>query len=126
MTDVEIAAGLAPTPGYRYADRVGSQLYVAGQVPLDREGALVGAGSPAEQTVRCLENLRTLVEVHGFTIDDVHRLTIYVVGPQQHLLDAWDAVVEWFDGSVPPATLLGVALLGYTEQLVEIDATIAR
>lgn len=120
-----MAAGLAPTPGYRYAERSGSQLFVAGQVPLDDSGALVGAGEPAEQATRCLENLRTLVEVHGRTMSDVRRLTIYVVGPQQHLLDAWGAVVDWFGGEVPPATLLGVNLLGYTDQLVEIDATVA-
>lgn len=126
MNESEIAAGLAPTPGYRYADRSGSQLFVAGQVPLDRSGVLVGPGSPAEQSAQCLDNLRTLVEVYGFTIGDVRQLKIYVVGPRQHLLDAWGAVVDWFPGPVPPATLLGVNMLGYTDQLVEFDATITR
>jgi enamine deaminase RidA (YjgF/YER057c/UK114 family) len=126
VNDSEIAAGLAPTPGYRYADRSGSRLYVAGQVPLDGDGVLVGPDSPAEQAVQCLDNLRTLVEVHGFAISDVRQLKIYVVGPHQHLLDAWGAVANWFAGMVPPATLVGVNLLGYTDQLVEIDATIAH
>lgn len=122
----EIAAGLAPTPGYRYAERSGSQLFVAGQVPLDSTGSLVGADSPADQTVQCLANLRVLLEVHGFATSDVKHLRVYVVGPHQHLLDAWAAVVEWFGGETPPATLLGVQLLGYTGQLVEIDASIHR
>lgn len=126
VNDSEIAAGLAPTPGYRYADRSGSRLFVAGQVPLDRDGVLVGPGSPTVQAAQCLDNLRILVEVHGFTISDVHHLKIYVVGPHQHLLDAWGAVVGWFAGTVPPATLLGVHLLGYPDQLVEIDATITH
>jgi enamine deaminase RidA (YjgF/YER057c/UK114 family) len=124
VNDDETAAGLAPTPGYRYADRSGSQLFVAGQVPLDGEGVLVGLGSPEAQASQCLDNLRTLVELHGFTIGDVRQLRIYVVGPHQHLLDAWGAVVGWFAGDVPPATLLGVHMLGYTDQLVEIDATV--
>lgn len=126
VNEGEIAAGLAPTPGYRYAERSGSQLFVAGQVPLDGGGVLVGAGAPAEQAVRCLDNLRTLVELHGFTIGDVRQLRIYVVGPHQHLLEAWGAVAGWFSGEVPPATLLGVHMLGYTDQLVEIDATITN
>ncbi len=117
-------AGLAPTPGYRYAEVVGQQLFVAGQVPLDGDGELVGFDDPAAQAVACLDNLRTLVGVNGFGIADVRHLTIHVVGPHQHLLDAWSAVVGWFDGSVPPATLLGAHLLGYERQLVEIDATI--
>ena len=124
VNEEEIAAGLAPTPGYRYAQKSGSQLFVAGQVPLDTDGVLVGVGSPAGQAVRCLDNLRTLVDVHGFTIGDVRQLTIYVVGPHEHLLETWTAVSGWFNGEVPPATLLGVHLLGYTDQLVEIDATI--
>lgn len=126
MSDREIAAGLAPTAGYRYADRSGSQLFVAGQVPLDGNGDIVGRGSPAEQATRCLDNLRTLLEVHGFAISDIRQLTIYVVGPHRDLLEAWGAVVDWFPGLVPPATLLGVNVLGYTDQLVEIDATVTH
>ena len=124
MNENEVDAGLAPTPGYRYADRIGDQLFVAGQVPVDSAGDLLGSGDPAVQATACLDNLRTLVEVHAMSIADVRRLTIYVVGPHQHLLEAWGSVVEWFGGEVPPATLLGVNLLGYSGQLVEVDASV--
>jgi enamine deaminase RidA (YjgF/YER057c/UK114 family) len=124
MTSEELAAGLAPTPGYRYAERVDEQLFVAGQVPLDPDGALVGVGDPAVQATACLDNLRLLLGVHGCSLGDVRRLTIYVVGPHEHLLAAWNAVTNWFDGDVPPATLLGVHLLGYRDQLVEVDAVV--
>jgi enamine deaminase RidA (YjgF/YER057c/UK114 family) len=122
----ELAAGLTPTPGYRYADRVGDQLFVAGQVPLDSDGDLVSRDDPAAQAHACLDNLRTLLDVHDFGLGDVRHLTIYVVGEHQHLLDAWRAVTEWFAAPVPPATLLGVNMLGHRDQLVEIDATIRR
>lgn len=126
LNQAEISAGLAPTPGYRYADLTGSQLFVAGQVPLDKDGDLVGAGDPVAQAASCLDNLHTLLGVHQFRIDDIRRLVIYVVGEHQNLLDAWNAVRDWFPGAVPPATLLGVHLLGHSDQLVEIDATIIR
>jgi enamine deaminase RidA (YjgF/YER057c/UK114 family) len=126
MNDSEVEAGLAETPSYRYADVVGSQLFVAGQVPLDGDGNLLANGDPAGQAVACLDNLRVLVEVNGFAVEDVHQLVVYVVGEHQNLLDAWSAVAGWFDNNVPPATLLGVNLLGYSEQLVEIDATVIR
>ncbi len=122
----DAVAGLAPTPGYRYADRVGDRLFVAGQVPLDVDGNLVGAGDAGAQARQCLRNLVTLVEHHGFATGDIHQFTVYVVGEHQNLLDAWDGVTGWFDGSVPPATLLGVPCLGYATQLVEIDATVTR
>lgn len=126
MNDDEFAAGLAPTPGYRYADVVGDRLFVAGQVPHDGHGTLVGSGDPHRQTTQCLDNLRTLVGVHGFDLGDVRQLTIYVVGEHEDLTTAWTAATEWFAGPVPPATLLGVSLLGYRDQLVEIDATVVR
>ena len=49
---------------------------------------------------------------------------IYVVGRHQNLIDAWHAVTRGFDNNVPPATLLGVTVLGYEDQLVEIDAQV--
>ena len=126
MNEDELAAGLAPTPSYRYAEVVGSELFVAGQVPLDAASELVGPSDPAAQTIQCLDNLRTLVELHGFGLADIRHLTIYVVGEHQNLLDAWDAMVSWWNQQVPPATLLGVSNLGYSTQLVEIDARIVR
>lgn len=126
MNEQEIAAGLATTPGYRYADVVGDDMFVAGQVPLDARGALVGPDDPAQQAVQCLDNLGLLLDVHRFPIGAVRRLTVYVVGEHENLLDAWRAVTEWFDSDVPPATLLGVNLLGHSGQLVEIDAAIVR
>jgi enamine deaminase RidA (YjgF/YER057c/UK114 family) len=124
MNEKERAAGLAATPGYRYAEQVGDQLFVAGQVPLDRTGKLLGVGDPEAQTIACLNNLRTLIDVHGFTIADIRRLVIYVAGEHRDLLTAWSAVTKWFDNDVAPATLLGVACLGYAQQIVEIDATV--
>ena len=116
----------APTPSYRYADADGPQLFVAGQVPTDAGGALVGVGDVRAQADRCLDNLHTLIRVHGFELDDIRRLLVYVVGEHQALIDAWEGVTAWFSGEVPRATLLGVHLLGYHDQLVEIDATIVR
>jgi enamine deaminase RidA (YjgF/YER057c/UK114 family) len=111
---------------YRYADVVGVELFVAGQVPLDANGDLVASGDPAGQTKQCLDNLHTLVATHSFALSDVRHLTIYVVGEHQNLLDAWDAMTTWWNNQVPPATLLGVNNLGYGTQLVEIDARVVR
>jgi enamine deaminase RidA (YjgF/YER057c/UK114 family) len=34
----------------------------------------------------------------------------------------WDVVAARFGSAKPPSTLLGVAMLGYPDQLVEIEA----
>jgi enamine deaminase RidA (YjgF/YER057c/UK114 family) len=126
VNEIELAAGLPQTPNYRYADVIGDRLFIAGQVPLDASGTVEGAGQVAAQAALCLANLFTLVDAHGFGREDIHQLTIYVVGPHQNLLDAWATIVRGFDANVPPATLLGVQCLGFTQQLVELDARVER
>lgn len=124
MNEAERDAGLAATPGYRYADVVGDELFVAGQVPLDGDGELVGVGDTRRQADQCLDNLFLLLDVHGFGREHVRRLVVHVVG--EELVDAWAGVSSAFAGEVPPATLLGAARLGHGGQLVEIDATVRR
>lgn len=124
MNEREISAGLAPTENYQYAQQVGAQLFVAGQVPHDSVANLVGIDDAKAQARQCLTNLRTLITLYGFEERDIRQLKVCAVGEQQNLLDAWQTVTEWFDNDVPPATLLGVARLGYEGQLVEIDATV--
>ena len=124
MNEAERDAGMPATPGYRYADEVSGELYVAGQVPHDADGNIVGLGDTRRQAEQSLDNLFRLVDVRGFERAHIRRLVIYVAG--EHLAEAWKAVLEAFDGEVPPATLLGVARLGHDGQLFEIDATIRR
>lgn len=124
MNEAERQAGLGETPGYRYADVVGDELYVAGQVPHDADGSIVGADDAGAQADQCLSNLIRVIEVHGFDRCHIRRLVVYVVG--EDLPGAWNVVRDSFEGDVPPATLLGVAKLGHHGQLVEIDATIRR
>ena len=126
MNEAEVSAGLAATPQYQYAQRVGDQLFVAGQVPHDALGHIVAHGDSHAQATQCLLNLRTVLAVHGFTLIDIRKLVVYVVGEQVALSAAWVAVTEFFNGNVPPATLLGVSRLGYDGQLVEIDATVLK
>lgn len=126
MNEAEIAAGLPTTPHYQYAQHVGRQLFVAGQVPQAADGSIVATGNPHAQANQCLANLSKLLAVHGFAMPDIRRLVVYVVGEQADLAAAWRAVTEYFGGQVPPATLLGVACLGHAEQVVEIDATVIK
>jgi enamine deaminase RidA (YjgF/YER057c/UK114 family) len=126
INQLESEAGLAPTPGYRYAQRIGNQLFVSGQVPNDENGQIVAIGDANKQAQQCLKNLKTLLSVYGFGFEDIQQLVIYVVGERSHLQQAWQAIEQAFDHRVPPATLLGVNNLGYENQWVEIDATIIR
>jgi enamine deaminase RidA (YjgF/YER057c/UK114 family) len=126
MNEAESAAGLPATAQYQYAERVGNQLFIAGQVPHNSEGQIVGLDDPHAQALQCLSNLNTLLAVHGFSTSDIRHLAVYVVGGQSNLSMAWSSVADFFGGRVPPATLLGVAGLGYAGQLVEVHATVLK
>ncbi len=126
MNEDDREAGLAATPSYRYADVVGNELFVAGQVPHNAAGEIVGGVDAGAQTTQCLENLKLLIATNGFELADIRHMTLYVVGEHQNLIDAWQAMTTWWNGEVPPATLLGLNDLGHTGQLAEIDARIVR
>jgi enamine deaminase RidA (YjgF/YER057c/UK114 family) len=119
---------LFPPPRYSHASVVeaGTRLaFLAGSVPLDATGKLVGEGDPVRQAKQVLANLGEQLRAVGSDMAHVVSTDVYVVGSEPAVLSAvWD-VVEASGLSVGPhsSTLIGVACLGYTGQLVEITAT---
>ena len=124
MTERFNVPGLARPPGYSHVARAaeGRLVFTAGAVPLDPEGHLVGAGDIMAQARQVLSNLMLALEAAGATGDDVLKTTVYVASDDRaDLLTVW-AVVQESDVSAATSTLLGVSLLGYEGQLVEIEA----
>ncbi|WP_436496832.1 RidA family protein [Actinokineospora sp. HUAS TT18] len=121
--------GLHETPGYHHLTLVGGTAFLAGQCPLDHSGALVGEGDVLAQTDQVVANIMTALTDAGLTPDDVVRTVIYVATAEQAVLGrVWARLQE---SPLAPAfksasTLLGVAVLGFTGQLVEIDVTAVR
>ncbi|MFF4410929.1 RidA family protein [Streptosporangium sp. NPDC001559] len=123
-------AGLFPPPDYAHAAVVeaGQRLaFMAGAVPLDGDGGLVGAGDPVAQTRQVLANLRTALRAVGSDLSHVLSSTVYVVADTPEPLSrVWQVVRESGLTEGPhTSTLLGVSCLGYTGQLVEITAVAA-
>jgi enamine deaminase RidA (YjgF/YER057c/UK114 family) len=114
---------------YAYASIVpaGTLLLTAGACPLDSTGTVVAPGDPVAQAEAALGNLRAILNRHGAELEHLVRTTIYVVGPRSDLARVWNAIAAGLAPHRPPSTLLGVASLGYPDQLVEIDgiATLA-
>ncbi|WP_405556508.1 RidA family protein [Streptomyces sp. NBC_01171] len=122
--------GLFPPPTYSHASVVeaGTRLaFLAGAVPLDERGELVGPGDPVRQAGQVIANLRQQLRAVGSDLEHVLVTEVYVVSDQPSVLSSVWEVVEASGLSKGPhsSTLLGVACLGYTGQLVEITATAA-
>jgi enamine deaminase RidA (YjgF/YER057c/UK114 family) len=118
---------LYPPPGYAHAAVAsGARLVVtAGAVPLDDAGTLVGEDDYRAQARQTIANLLRQLQAAGASGDDVLKTTVYVVANDgADLLTVWEAVQE-SPLAMAASTLLGVALLGYPGQLVEIEAIAA-
>jgi enamine deaminase RidA (YjgF/YER057c/UK114 family) len=128
MVHRTIVPSLPPPPGYAHAAVVeaGERLaFMAGAVPLDAGGELVGAGDPVAQAKQVLSNLSTALRAVGSDLRHVVASTVYVAAAEHHdLIRVWEVVraSELSDGP-HTSTLLGVSFLGYSGQLVEITAT---
>jgi len=120
---------LAATPGYAYASSVtpGSRLiHLAGACPLNADGSTAAPGDYAGQARKCVENLERALRSAGATLAEVAYTRVLVASALRDDLGAvWDVVRAAFAGHEVPSTLFGVTVLGYENQLVEIEAVAA-
>jgi enamine deaminase RidA (YjgF/YER057c/UK114 family) len=117
------APGLSDPPGYSHAVVAcgGRLVTTAGAVPLDASGNLVGHGDYAAQTLQVLDN-HGLALAAGTGGGNVLKTTVYVVAKDRaDLSEVWRVIRE-SEVSAAASTLLGVSLLGYEGQLVEVEA----
>ena len=120
--------GLHETPGYHHVTVVeaGRLAFLAGQCPLDQAGKVVGIGDLEAQVDQVVANALTALAAVGAAPEDVVRSIIYVVSDETAVLaSVWQRLNA---SPLAPAfttasTLLGVAQLGFTGQLVELDLT---
>jgi enamine deaminase RidA (YjgF/YER057c/UK114 family) len=105
----------------------GRTLFTAGACPLDVDGSTVAVGDVAGQARQVMANLVTVLEAAGAALTDVVKTTVYVAsGDRGDLVAAWQVVREVFGDHDAPSTLLGVAALGWPDQLVEVEAVAVR
>jgi enamine deaminase RidA (YjgF/YER057c/UK114 family) len=114
---------MSPPSGYSYAvKKAGTPLFISGQVAIDRSGKLIGPGDAAVQTEQVFQNLRTVVEAAGGTMQDIVKLTIYVTDAAYRPVIVAARQTHFPDGQYPASTYLVVSGLAVPELLVEIEA----
>jgi enamine deaminase RidA (YjgF/YER057c/UK114 family) len=123
-------AGVHEPPGYSHVTitSVGRLAHLAGQCPLDVSGRVVGPGDYDAQTDQVIANCLTVLAAAGAKPSDVARSVIYVVSTESAVLGrVWARLMgsELAPAFSTASTLLGVTVLGFGGQLVEIDLTAA-
>lgn len=83
-------------------------------------------GAQRSEYSRCVETLAEALRAAGAGLTDVISTRVLVASSRrQDLVDTWDVIHTAFGDHEAPSTLLGVTVLGYQDQLVEIEAIAA-
>lgn len=123
------SGSLSDVAEYAYAATApaGSRLiFLAGACPLNGDGTTAAPGDYAGQAARAFQNMRTALADAGAAVEDVLSTRVLVASSRrQDLVAAWEVVRDSFGVHDVPSTLMGVTVLGYEDQLVEIEAVAA-
>lgn len=131
MTAVRLirSAALSDVAEYAYAATAPAHarmVFLAGACPLDADGRTVAVGDHAGQAAQCVANLVTALRAAGAELSDLISTRVLVASSRQaDLVAAWEVVRAAMGEHDVPSTLLGVTVLGYDDQLVEIEAVAA-
>jgi len=123
------SASLSDVAEYAYAATAPPEsrlIFLAGACPLNGDGSTAAPGDYAGQAVKAIENMRTALADSGASLEDVISTRVLVASARREdLVAAWQVVRDAFGDHDVPSTLMGVTVLGYDGQLVEIEAVAA-
>ena len=110
--------------GFSQALRVGgaeSVVFVAGQGPVSADGELVGEGDFDAQVRRTFENLGTVLEDAGASLDGIVKLGVYLTDIGT-LRDYGRVRGEFLTGPPPASTAVQVGALALPGMMIEVEA----
>ena len=109
---------------HKHGARSGEMIFVGGQVDLDSRGNVLNPGDIDTQTESIVENLRRVLAEFGAGLDDVVKLVAFYVndGSRDEAAFLGHVGAAFGEGPGPAVTAVPVAVLGYPEMVVEIEA----
>ena len=101
----------------------GQVVHLKGQVALDQQGHVVGAGDMRAQVRKVLENIRDVLASMGGQMCDVASLVHYATDIEG-FMGTGDTRKEFFAAPFPVTTTVEVVRLYHPELLIEITAVV--
>lgn len=116
-----IKTGQAPAAigTYSQAMKVGSTVYLSGQIPLDPQTMELVQGDMRAQIERVFRNLQAVAGAAGGSLADIVRLTVYLTD-LSHFALVNEVMASFFSEPYPARVAIGVAALP-KGAAVEID-----
>ena len=109
---------------YIRVDNPKSLIFLSGQLSRDAFGNIVGKGDMKEQTKQCIQNMQTVLEAAGGSLDDIVSIVVYTTDIRQ-FKEIVAAREEFFINKLPTSTIVEVNHLADPGLLIEFQATAA-
>ena len=106
---------------YSPAVKVGNILFISGQLPIDpKTGNIVGGDDVQKQTKQILENVKTLVKLYSFTLENIVKTTVFLKDVND--FSNFNRIyAEYFKEKFPARSCVEVSCLP-KNALIEIEA----
>ncbi len=117
------ADGVHDSPRYAQAYRVegiASLVVLSGQVSCDADGSNIHAGDMRAQATAVLTQVKSLVEAGGSSLDRIIKMSVFLTDARNRPI--FNEVRDtFFEGRLPPLSVIQVAGLMHQDWLIEID-----
>jgi 2-iminobutanoate/2-iminopropanoate deaminase len=99
---IDADKGAPPVGPYSPAVRANGMIFASGQIPLNPQTGEIEGDSIQDQVRQTLENLKTLLESAGSSLDKAVKCTVYL--QDLHDFEPMNEIyATYFKGEVPPA-----------------------
>ena len=95
---------------YSQAVKVGSTVYLSGQIALDPQSMTLVEGDTEAEIRRVLDNLQAVARAAGGSLNDMAKLNVFLVDLANFAL-VNQVMAEYFDEPYPARAAIGVASL---------------
>lgn len=101
----------------------GDTIYIGGQNAITKDLEIIGKGDITLQTAHALKNIETALGAAGASLDDLFKLTIYIVQGQD-LRKGFAGAQDFLKKLKHPPVISGIVVAGLAnpDYLVEIEA----
>lgn len=101
----------------------GKTIYIGGQDAITKDLEIIGKGDIAAQTSHILNNIEIALKAAGATLDDLFKLTIYIVQGQD-VRKGFEGAQDFLKKLKNPPVISGIIVAGLAnpDYLVEIEA----
>src|SRR4029077_21122799 len=114
---------LSKPTGYTHVVEVtgpAKTVYISGQIALDKDGTVVGAGDMKAQAEQVFKNLQAALEAAGAKFSDVLKINTYITDMGKAPV-VREVRARYFGETTPASTLVQVAALARPELMLEIE-----